>query len=298
MRWLAWRLHGPEVRLVAGSTALATALVVAARIAWAVGAPRDIKMWATLPLLPIVTLIIAAPALLGMFLGAPLVAAEVESGTHRLAWAQSFSRRRWLLVHVGLVAGCAVATMAVAGAAMYWGLQLLFDLPAATPSQVEGALQPGNFDGIGVVPAAYAAFAVALGVALGALTRRSLVAMFLVLVLFTAVRVGIAAGVRPNYEPPVRTVAAASTMKRDGPSVPPGAYIVGTHVLDPAGREVGISIENVCSRPADCAGYRIATEYQPPDRFWAFQFIECGIYIALSALLLALAYWRVVRKLT
>jgi hypothetical protein len=295
MRWLAWRLHGVEVRFAAVLGALAAALLVASRIVLWSGASRDVKIWATIPVFPIATLVIVAPALLGMFLGAPLVATEVESGTHRLAWAQSVSRRRWLLVHLGLVLGGSVAAMAVTGAAMNWGLQPLFDLPAA---QAEAPLQPGIFDAVAIVPAACTAFAVALGVALGALTRRTLVAMLLVLLLLTTVRVGIAAGARPNYQPPLRTLASMSATKSKGPSVPPGAYIVSQDVLDPAGRDLHVGIDAVhCGPPADCAGYRIATDYQPADRFWIFQLIEAGIYVALGALLLGLTYWRVVRSL-
>src|SRR6202035_534493 len=42
-------------------------------------------------------ILLAIPALLGMFWGAPLLARELESGTYRLAWTQSVTRRRWLL---------------------------------------------------------------------------------------------------------------------------------------------------------------------------------------------------------
>jgi hypothetical protein len=48
--------------------------------------------------LPIVSLV---PILVGMFLGAPLVAREVERGTFRLIWTQSVTQLRWLLVKVG-----------------------------------------------------------------------------------------------------------------------------------------------------------------------------------------------------
>src|SRR5215470_9702610 len=48
--------------------------------------------------LPVVLLV---PVLVGVFLGAPLVARELERGTFRLIWAQSVTQLRWLLVKVG-----------------------------------------------------------------------------------------------------------------------------------------------------------------------------------------------------
>ena len=53
------------------------------------------------------------PPLVGAFLGAPIVARELESGTFRFAWTQGFGRWRWTLAK--LVA-LAVAVVAVAGA--------------------------------------------------------------------------------------------------------------------------------------------------------------------------------------
>jgi hypothetical protein len=41
-------------------------------------------------------LLLAVPALIGMFWGAPLVAREFETGTYRLAWTQGVTRTRWL----------------------------------------------------------------------------------------------------------------------------------------------------------------------------------------------------------
>ena len=43
-------------------------------------------------------LAVVVPGIIGMFWGAPLVAGELEAGTHRLAWTQSVSRTRWLAV--------------------------------------------------------------------------------------------------------------------------------------------------------------------------------------------------------
>ena len=46
--------------------------------------------------------LVALPALVGAFWGAPLVARELESGTYRLAWAQSVTRTRWLAVKLAV----------------------------------------------------------------------------------------------------------------------------------------------------------------------------------------------------
>src|SRR5205823_3060366 len=57
-------------------------------------------------------IVVAVPAVLGIFWGAPLVARELESGTHRLVWTQSVTRTRWMAVRLALVG---LAAMAVAG---------------------------------------------------------------------------------------------------------------------------------------------------------------------------------------
>jgi hypothetical protein len=38
-------------------------------------------------------------------------------------------------------------------------------------------------------------------------------------------------------------------------------------------------------------------EYQPASRFWPFQVIESGIFVAIAAILLALVAWRVHREI-
>ena len=54
------------------------------------------------------------PVLIGAFLGAPVLAREMETGTFRYAWTQGFGRRRWTLAKlVGLAVVVATATGAV-----------------------------------------------------------------------------------------------------------------------------------------------------------------------------------------
>src|SRR3984957_1528887 len=54
-------------------------------------------------------LILAVPALLGIFWGAPLIAREFETGTYRLAWNQSVTRTWWLTVKLALTGLAAMA---------------------------------------------------------------------------------------------------------------------------------------------------------------------------------------------
>src|SRR5215469_10642423 len=49
-----------------------------------------------------VLVILVAPAITGIFWGAPLIARELETGTSKLAWNQSITRTRWLTVKLTL----------------------------------------------------------------------------------------------------------------------------------------------------------------------------------------------------
>ena len=53
------------------------------------------------------------PALIGAFVGAPVLARELETGTFRYAWTQGFGRWRWTLAKL---VGLALAVTVVAGA--------------------------------------------------------------------------------------------------------------------------------------------------------------------------------------
>ncbi len=97
---------------------------------------------------------------------APLVARELETGTFRLAWTQSVSRSRWLVVKFALVGG---AVSALAG-----GLSLMAAW-WANPINVlnENRFSPANFGVFGIVPFGYALFAFALAATAGLLFRRT-----------------------------------------------------------------------------------------------------------------------------
>src|SRR5262249_52324849 len=135
------------------------------------------------------------PLLLGVFLGAPLIAREVEQGTHRLAWTQSVTRDRWALSKIGLVFGFALVVIA-----LFAWMVTVWSGPLVAVSDDRFGF--GTFDLRGIVPVAYGVFALALGTAAGALIRRTLPAMAATLGAFVAVRVAMEMLLRPRYLPP------------------------------------------------------------------------------------------------
>src|ERR1700721_2634292 len=64
---------------------------------------------------------LGAPLIVGLFWGAPLVAAEVEAGTTQFAWMQSVTRKRWLSVKIGWMMLAAAIWGGVISALVTWG---------------------------------------------------------------------------------------------------------------------------------------------------------------------------------
>ncbi len=187
MTWFAWRQARAQTLI-----ALAAVAAVAV-VAFADGRTSTmLRMWLSV-------LVVVVPGLLGAFWGAPLVAAELESGSFRLAWTQDVSRVRWLARRLA-VSG--LAAMAVAGL-LSWVVT-----GWAGPLDRGGLDQFGSFDSRDIVPAGYAAFAFALGALLGALLRRTVPAMAATLAGFTAARVAFRLLARPVLLPPVTRALA------------------------------------------------------------------------------------------
>src|ERR1700738_595381 len=78
-------------------------------------------------------LIQAAPALIGAFAGAPVLARELETGTFRYAWTQGIGQRRWTLGKLGPLAAPAPAAAGAFSALYSWYNQPLFAAGYATP---------------------------------------------------------------------------------------------------------------------------------------------------------------------
>ena len=188
-------------------------------------------------ILPPVLLVL--PALIGAFWGAPLVARELENGTFRLVWTQGVTRQRWLAVKLTLAG---LASMAVAGL-----LSLILTWWFSPIDRVQlNQLSPAMFGVRGIAPIGYAAFAFALGVAAGAIIRRTIPAMAATLVVFAGVRFAFTLWVRPYLIAPLRVTSALVMPAQSGPAPPLGAgavkhgdLVISDQTLNRAGQVIG-----------------------------------------------------------
>jgi hypothetical protein len=242
------------------------------------------------------------PALLAMFVGAPLVAREFEHGSHRLVWTQSVTRWRWLAAKIGLVLlGCLLLS-AILTALLNWWLGPF--------NQIYGHFDPQSFDFEGVASLAYMVFAVALAILVGTLLRRSILAMVVTLVAFTIARLGVVIYARPNYQASITQTWDALAQ---APRIDRQAWQVDGGWIDTAGNKVaadhllatcksgGGSVSTVGSsgnqnsllQCIHTQGWLNFVTYQPADRFWLFQGIEAAIFLALAGGCVALTFWWV-----
>jgi len=260
-----------------------------------------------------------APALIGLFRGAPLIARELETGTYRLAWNQSVTRGRWTLGKVGLGG---LASVAFAGLlslmVTWWASPINTALNYGSGSSpVSSRMEPLVFAARGVVPLGYAAFAFTLGVTLGVLLRRTLPAMALTLVLFAAVQFLMPAVIRPHILP-AQQVSAPYNPRSGGEltitngggmtlvenASVPGAWITSNQTVTPAGKVFTGPATNACAGPNGNACYRWLAgkhlrqlvTFQPASNFWPLQWIELAIYLAASAALAGGCVWRLSRR--
>jgi hypothetical protein len=274
--------------------------------------------------------ILLAPALIGLFWGAPLIAHELETGTSVLAWTQSITRTRWLAVKL-TVGG--LAAMAVTE-----GLSLMQAWWAAPIGRAVGhggvlghsTLGMGQFSTLvfathGITPLGYAAFAFTLGVTAGALIGRTVPAMAVTLAIFAVVQIAMPLWIRPHLFParqtviPVTSLESTSETQSTGTSgnsfvlgalnLPgqPGAWLLSSGTVNAAGQAVNTapaicftpSVENSSNGFVDCLashGIQETISYQPASRYWPFQWTETAIYLTLTLALAGYCVRRLNRR--
>ncbi|MCW2767507.1 MAG: hypothetical protein JWO11_3466 [Nocardioides sp.] len=278
----------------------------------------------------------AVPAVVGAFWGAPLVAREVEAGTHRLVWNQSITRTRWLATKLGLAGLGAVVAGSIGLVVTWWchpldeavGRGYTDNGPFSVPR-----LWPELFGSRGIVPIGMTVLALAVGVTVGLLVRRTVAAMAVTLAVVVAVQIATPVLVQSHLLAPERltTTITATNLRgiqmagEPGAADPrigrvevavdqPGAWVTQNRTVDPDGKVV----EFLPAWAEDCApapgtspdtavacftrlaeeGYRQQVEYLPASRFWALQWMETGVLLGLALGLVGFCFWRIRRDLT
>jgi hypothetical protein len=255
----------------------------------------------------------AVPALIGAFVGAPLLARELESGTFRFAWTQGFGPWRWTLAKLVALAVVLTAAAAALGLLFSWYYQPYFhpDLAGGGPFSLTAESSPlaaGLFGLRDVALPAWTLAAFAIGGLTGLLIHRVVAAIAATLAAYGGLALAAGLFLRQHYLTPLHTNSL---------NVPGSAWIISRQWLDKAGHTVSQSmLGHVLDQGAPQLagkggvpestgtwrylvqhGYTQWTTYQPANRFWAFQWIESGWLLALSALLITATVWLVHRRL-
>lgn len=238
-------------------------------------------------------------AVIGAFWGAPLLGREYETGTSRLAWTQSVTRRSWMVVKIATLGGL----VAIGGAAL--GLMVTNWLAAFSGFAVPGVLPDLSFTAIrGPAPVGWWLFGFAVGVAAGAVTRRTLGA---IAITFAVVIGALAVSNLFNATLGETQIATAAGLPLSD-AVPPGSVIRSYSWIDPAGEEV-TQEQIFAMTPSSCGpqdepsiqeclyrlGYRAEVAYLPPGAYWRVEWLQLIALLGASAFLLAGTVWRVER---
>jgi hypothetical protein len=208
-----------------------------------------------------------APALIGAFTGAQVLAAELETGTFRYAWTQGIGRVRWTIAKLTLL-GVVIVILS-------WALSQLFAWfidPFLGNSAGFTVLTKTVFDTRGTDFAAWTLVAFAIGAFLGMLIRRTIPAMAATLGVYLALSLLARLVLRTDYPVAINTSGAVPLVTSNSSADSP--WILKTWTVGTANW----------------------TRYIPVSRFWPMQFIESGWLLVLSVLLIAATVHLVRRR--
>ena len=302
MAWVSWRQQRLSVAgLVAVLGAVSLYLLFIGQQARSFNGIAGHSLTLTAALFQVI------PALVGAFVGAPVLAKELESGTFRYTWTQGFGRARWT---VATLAPLAVAVTVLAGAV---GLLFSWCYSPLIGGHYGSNLLDGNtFDLHGVAFAAWTLTAFSMGILAGILIRRVVPAMLATMVAWSGLAIVTGVFLRPHYEAPLVSSA---------PNLPSADWVmsqwwtrggkpVSSSTIDQVLQRAGATVNggSVTQSPGSGLGNMSPAQYllhhgftqfqsyQPDSRFWTFQWIEGGWLLALSLLLMGTAVWLVHRR--
>lgn len=256
MIWLTWRLNRSALitfTIIFASLSILFVLVggkmreIADRgiicgtgIDACVGLAPYTTLWLTEPATGI--LFHALPILLGAFLGAPLIAKEIEQRTFQFSWTQGVNRKSWLLFQTATLAVYVTAVSALFGITYAWWHSQ--SVPLGSPWE--------RFDFDVATFTSYGLFAFSLGILASAAFQRTLTTIAVSSVVFIFIRIIIEMTARPHYMTPITNPVGDSSSHS-------GLYVESRQI-----------------------GEQYLVAQQSNERYHIFQFIECAIFVTLA----------------
>lgn len=304
MIWVAWRTQRLQLLVTVGLALLlafwvaTTGLTVSQSNIW--------KYWTD----GAVFALYALPAIVGIGVGASLVAGELDHRTQRLAWTQGMSRRQWLIWKIAVGAGVIViASGLLVVLIQWWTSAANIALTSSARGPTRPVIVPSVFDVTGIVIIGYALFAFALGVALGTVVRRPGWTFAAAVPIFIGARLLVRFDVRPHILAPA---TYSSPTGNYSPRLTTG-WLLNSGIL-PVGRTSPLPGHGWSTLPrrftacmsAEKSQYaqthvtpwahcvvvnhlHYVVKYQPASHYWPLQGAETAIFVAAAVLLLGLA---------
>jgi hypothetical protein len=253
---------------------------------------------------PVVFAVMLFPLVIGVFVGAPLLSREIQSGTFRFTWTQGVGRTRFLVTTLVMFLGVTAVSACALGALLGWYAHL-FELAG-----VESQWQSGLFDTTPVTLVAWALFALVLGTFIGALVGKTVTSM-------AATTLGVGGLFVASFMDLIHRLLAISPLSTSEISPfgiglgtlntyggrglgPSGSWLVRAWYTGPGGHVLGTgaaqkllyqlaSMKDSSVQPTRWLAlrhYAFWVSYQPASRFWIFQGIVGVILVGLSTLIL------------
>lgn len=293
MTWLIWRQHRAAYWILLVGAALTVAAFLYYRdqampFLESRGWPGELKEgWAAKydwdPLSTYSRALEFLPPVIGIFLGAPLLAGDLETNTAKLVNSQSASPVRWLATKLGLTTlVVVVATTAISVAYTSWWS------PTKTVHHTYNFTWADALTYTGPIPTALALLTMMGGVAIGMLLRRTLAAMFVTL--------GFALVVRLAWEKirllpgEVVTMTAPAGAGKDSPLVPEGGHQVDAFYATSSGGQrptdtcldvIGLEKQQACMDKAGIKEWVV--KYIPLSEMSSMQWLCASAMFAASA---------------
>ncbi|MDQ0688641.1 ABC-type transport system involved in multi-copper enzyme maturation permease subunit [Streptomyces achromogenes] len=305
MTWLVWRQHRAAFWTMIAATVLCVAWMVYQRgqmmdFLGAYGFPAKNLDDAEKEFKPyigafttVTTGLTAIPVMLGVLLGAPLLAGDLENGTAKLIAAQSVSRNRWLatkLALAGLVVTVTTVTLSAVFAWWWSPIKLHY-------ADIDWASRE-FFNTTGPVPVALSLLSVFGGVLIGVILRRTLAAMVVTLGFTVALqavwgyfKLSLGDIVTATSKP----VSPGTTITF--PSVPRTAHWLDTSYVSGSGKRFDLTTcadtlseeaTTSCMKKADIVGASV--DYLPISQMSGMQWLGASILFALTVGIVAFLF--------